>query len=142
MRTSCRNNAFFLARPILFLTAIILFCAASAALAHSVSLWAYVEKGRVYVEAFFSDGAKVQDGPICVVDAKGKKLLEGKTDKEGKFDFIPPVKEEMTILLRLGGGHGAEFKLKAKDFKETNMPDKGKPSIKPDDTGSKDKSDG
>ena len=121
-------------RLIWFFAAAVILGVASTAIAHAVSLWAYVEKGHVYVEAFFSDGTKVQNGPIVVVDAKGKKLLEGKTDKEGKFDFVSPVKEDITILLRLGGGHRAEFKLKAKDFEEANTPEKKKPSKKPDDT--------
>ena len=137
MHNSSRNNDSFCVGPMLLLATFVLLGAASAAQAHSVSLWANVEKGHVYVEAYFSDGAKVQDGTIFVIDAKGEKLLEGKTDKEGKFDFIPAVKEEMTILLRLGGGHEAKFKLEVKDFAEEEKKEK-EPAKSPESSGEKD----
>ncbi len=88
----------------------------SEALAHSPVLWCYVENGRVYVEAFFMGGAKIQNGKIYVVDKDGNKLLEGKTNKEGLFNFKPPIKDDMTIILRVDAGHNAEFKLTKQDF--------------------------
>jgi len=109
-----------------------LLIAASFALAHAVSLWAYVEDGRVYVEAFFSDGTKVNNGPIHVLSADEQVLLEGKTDKEGKFEFDPPAKQDMIILLRLDGGHHAEFKLKKADFDPPESKEKDKPAEKPE----------
>jgi hypothetical protein len=55
----------------------------SILMAHSMVLWAYMEKGHVYVEAYSSSGAKIMKGNIIVLDAGGKKLLEGKlTSKE------------------------------------------------------------
>ena len=44
---------------IIFVSLLLGLFASSAALAHSATLWAYVEGGHVFVEAFFSDGAKV-----------------------------------------------------------------------------------
>ena len=111
-------------KRILLSAALFILIAVAVALAHAVSLWAYVENGRVYVEAFFSDGTKVKNGSIYVLDAKEKKLLEGKTDDQGKFDFEPPVKDDMIILLKLGEGHNAEFKIKAEDFKKKDDSDK------------------
>jgi nickel transport protein len=88
------------------------------AFAHSVILWAYVEKGKVYVEAFTQDGSKIKSAKLVVVGKSGKILLEGKTDAEGKFNFDPPVKDEMTIVMILDDAHKKEFKLKPDDFKE------------------------
>lgn len=90
--------------------------AASAAYAHATVLWCYVENNRVYVEAFFMGGQKLQNGKIFVVDKNGEKLLEGTTDKEGLFDFEPPIQDEMTIVLKVDSGHGTDFKLTKQDF--------------------------
>jgi len=81
------------------------------AAAHGVSLWAYCEDGKVYVEAFFSNGNKVQGGQLIVLDSKGDQLLTGTTDDQGKFDFEPPVIDDLKIILIAGEGHGAEFEL-------------------------------
>ena len=114
----------------------VLFTSA-VAFAHAAVLWAYVEKNHVYVEAFFMGGAKLKNGRIVVADANGKKLLEGKTDEEGKFDFAPPIVDDMTILLLIDKAHGSEFKIKKQDFEAsdnatpepaaspTSCPDKG-----------------
>ena len=96
--------------------AFMLLASSTVAFAHGAVLWAYVENDHVYVEAFFMGGKKVKEGRIVVVDATGKKLLEGKTDGEGKFDFAPPVHGDMTILLLLDQAHGSEFKIKKQDF--------------------------
>jgi nickel transport protein len=87
-----------------------------SAFAHSPVLWCYVEDGRVHVEAFFMGGAKIQNGKIYVVDKDGNKLLEGKTNEKGLFDFVSPVKDDITILLRIDSGHSADFTIKKQDF--------------------------
>jgi hypothetical protein len=93
-----------------------LLFAASIAHAHATVLWCYVENNTVFVEAFFMGGNKVQNGEIFVVDKDGKKLLEGVTDKEGLFNFTPPIQDDMTIVLRIDTGHGADFTLTKQDF--------------------------
>jgi hypothetical protein len=97
---------------------LILLAFAALAFAHAAVLWAYVENNHVYVEAFFMGGDAVKNGKVVVVDAEGKKLLEGNTDEEGKFDFAPPVMDTMTILLRLDKAHGSEFTIKKEDFQD------------------------
>jgi len=98
---------------------LMILASAALAFAHAAVLWAYVEKNHVYVEAFFMGGNKVKNGRIVVVDTKGNKLLEGKTDEEGNFDFAPPIEDDMTILLRLDKAHGSEFKIKKEDFQQS-----------------------
>lgn len=91
---------------------------AALAFAHAALLWAYVENNHVYVEAFFMGGNKIKNTRIVVVDDKGKKLIEGKTDEEGKFDFAPPIIDDMTILLLIDKAHRSEFKIKKEDFQQ------------------------
>jgi hypothetical protein len=86
--------------------------------AHAVILWAYVEQGKVYVEAFTQNGTKIKNAKLVVVDASGNSLLEGVTNAEGKFTFDPPVKDEMTIVMVIDDAHKTEFKLEAADFTE------------------------
>lgn len=103
-------------RTILYASTLILCFLACAAYAHSVILWAYVENGEVYVEAFTPKGTKIKNAPLVVIDKTGKTLLEGKTDAEGKFQFVPPVKDEMTIVMVIDDAHKTDFKLMPEDF--------------------------
>ena len=105
----------------------VLFCA-TLAYAHVVALWPEVIDGKVHVEAFLGNGAKIKNHTLVVIDKNGKKLLEGKTDEHGEFEFEPPVKDEMTILLDLDHGHGTEFTIEAKDFLPSAKPTEKKPT--------------
>ena len=105
-----RQAALLVAATLLFLSL------AASAFAHATTLWCYVENNRVYVEGFFMGGRKVQSGHVVVVNNKGEKILEGTTDKEGKFDFEPPYQGDMTILLKVDQAHDADFELTEQDF--------------------------
>ena len=116
---SVQKRSFYIAQRLIAFGAVFaLLAMAAAAYAHAAVLWAYAEKDRVYVEAFFVGGAKVQHQRVVVVDAKGEKLLEGKTDNEGKFEFDPPTKDTIKIILLIDKAHSAEFELTKQDFKE------------------------
>jgi len=91
----------------------------SVALAHKVNVWAYVEGDTVFTESYFPDGRKCQNCTITVYDAKGNKLLEGKTDTEGSFSFKAPVKTDLLMVLDAGMGHRAEYKLAASELPQT-----------------------
>ena len=87
------------------------------AMAHKVNIFAYVEKGVVFTESYFPDGKKVEEGIVEVLDGSGKKLLEGKTDKEGLFSFpLPAKKEDLTIVLNASMGHKNSFVLKKSEM--------------------------
>lgn len=88
----------------------------SQAWAHKVSLFAYVEGNTVYTESYFPDGRKVEGGTVEVLDASGKKILEGKTDSQGLFNFPLPKKEDLTILLDATMGHKNSFVLKKSEM--------------------------
>lgn len=95
--------------PVFFL-AISLF--AGNALAHRVSLFAYVEGGKIYTESYFPDGKPVAGGKLSVYDSQGNLLLEGTTDKEGMFNFTVPKADDLTIVIDASMGHKNHYKLK------------------------------
>ncbi len=99
----------------------LLLAVSGTALAHDVAVWAEVVKGRVHVEAYFSDGSPVGDVPVEVSNAKGKVLLTGHTNAKGVFDFPPPARTALTISVSVGAGHTATAHVKAEDLKD---PDK------------------
>ena len=77
----------------------ILILSTSSSFAHKVNIFAYVEKGTVYTESYFPDGKKVTDGLIEVYDSKDNKLLEGRTSKDGLFNFKIPANDNLKIVL-------------------------------------------
>lgn len=108
----------------LMVTGFMVLFTAAIVYAHAAVLWCYVENNKVHVEAFFMGGKKVQNGQIFVVDATGKKLLEGKTDKNGLFQFDPPIKDDMKIILQLDTGHGSDFEITKQDFLDAEKSEK------------------
>ncbi|GAI20495.1 unnamed protein product [marine sediment metagenome] len=70
-----------------FLT-LLLLMPASVVFAHKVNVFAYAEGDTVYTESYFSDGTKVKGGIVEVYDSQGTKLLAGKTDENGEFNFF------------------------------------------------------
>ncbi|MDP8225880.1 MAG: hypothetical protein P9L99_21140 [Candidatus Lernaella stagnicola] len=99
---------------------------AAPVFAHSISVWASVENGKVVVDAYGSGGAKLKNIKVYVLDAKGEMLLQGKTDDQGRFVFDPPAKDDMTIIVKSGASgeheHTAEAKIKKSDFDEAKTP--------------------
>lgn len=88
-------------------------------LAHNVTVFAWVEGDRVYVETKFSGGRKAKNAPIEVYDSQGNLLLTGRTDAEGAFAFSAPQKSDLTIVLLAGMGHRAEWTVRADEFENT-----------------------
>lgn len=89
---------------------IFLFCIINKAYAHKVNIYAYAEDGVIYSESYFVDGSKCKNSILEVFDEKNKtKLLEGKTDDEGKFSFKIPKTTSIKLVLHASMGHQAEF---------------------------------
>ena len=101
-----------------FLALTLLLAVSGTALAHDVAVWVEFAKGRVHVEAYFSDGSPVGDVPVEVSGADGKVLLSGHTNAKGVFDFAPPAKVDLTITVSAGAGHTATAHMKADDLKD------------------------
>ena len=80
--------------------------------AHKVNIYAYAEDGLVQSESYFVDGTKCKHSVLEVFDGRdGTKLLEGKTDEEGKFSFKIPKATSLKLVLHASMGHQAEFTL-------------------------------
>ena len=90
----------------------LLCCLPSAALAHKVSIFAYIEGDTVYSESYFSNGDPIAGGVVTVRDAQGKELLHGTTDANGHYNFPLPAKTDLYLTLDASLGHKASFTLK------------------------------
>lgn len=95
-------------RP-LGLAALLVLLAAGSAMAHKVSVFAWVEGDTVFTQSKFSGGRMVKNGRILVTDPQGTPLLEGRTDDAGHFAFKIPSKTALKIQLEAGMGHGASW---------------------------------
>jgi len=98
---------------VMFISALMVLIPMSNADAHKVMLYAYVEGEKVFAEGYFGDGKKIVNSNIEVFDSSGKKLLEGKTDREGQFVFTVPKKDDLLLVLNASMGHRATFKIPA-----------------------------
>lgn len=91
----------------------------SLANAHKVSVYAYAEDGMVHSESYFVDGTKCKNSILEVFDEKdGTKLIEGKTDKEGKFSFKIPKVTSLKLVLHASMGHQADFTIGEDEVRE------------------------
>lgn len=89
----------------------------SAAWAHKVNIFAYVDEGTVYTESYFPDGRPVINGIIEVRTEKGTVVLEGKTDDLGLFSFaLTKNKRPLTITIKASMGHTSSFILEQSDI--------------------------
>ena len=101
---------------ILAVIALLIFFPFRLANAHKVILFAYVAGDTIHTESYFSGGRKAQNSLIEVFNNNGKKLLKGRTDKNGQFSFPVPEKADITIVLNASMGHRAEFKIPAAEI--------------------------
>ena len=86
------------------------------ALAHRVTVFAWVEGDTVLGEGKFSGGRKAQNSEIIVYDLNGKELLRTRTNKKGEFSFLIPAKTAMRLELIAGMGHKAEWTIPLEDI--------------------------
>jgi len=102
--------------PISLVTALLLLIFYSQALAHNVTVFAWVEGDTVNVESKFSGGRRPVAAPVEVYDARGNLLLKGVTDEKGEFSFKVPKKTEMKVVLLAGMGHRGEWTIPLSDL--------------------------
>ena len=94
-----------------------LLCAAAGPVhAHGVVVWAEVDGAEVLVEAYYTGGTRLGDAKVEVLDGRGRVLLRGQTDAEGRFTFRPPRAEDLVIRVRGRGDHAGRFELKAEEI--------------------------
>jgi len=100
----------------------LLVLAPALARAHKVTVFAWVEGDTVHTESQFSGGRAAKGARIEVYNAAGEKLLEGRTDDEGKFDFQAPRPEDLRIVLIGGTGHRNEWRVSKAEFTDAGAP--------------------
>lgn len=88
------------------------------ALAHKVTIFAWVEGDRVFTESKFSGGRKATRAKVAVFDRAGTQLLEGKTDEKGAFSFRIPKLTDLRIVLNAGTGHRAEWTITESEIRQ------------------------
>jgi nickel transport protein len=93
----------------------------NAAMAHGVSIFAWLEGDSVHTESKFSGGRLAKGAAVEVFDRAGEKLLEGKTDDHGAFSFRLPKKEELRIVLIAGMGHRNEWTITQQDLEGVTL---------------------
>jgi len=97
---------------IVFALFFLCYCPPSA-MAHKVTIFAYVEGDTLYSESYFANGAPVVAAPVTVTDAQGKELAQGKTDATGHCNFsLPAPKGDLYLTLDASMGHKASFVVK------------------------------
>lgn len=89
------------------------------AMAHRVTVFAWVDGHTVFVESKFSGGKKVKDGTIVVTDSSGVELITGKTNDLGEYSFKIPRRTELRITLKAGMGHQAEWTIPLEEIEST-----------------------
>jgi len=100
----------------LIAASLIIFISSVPASAHKVILFACVKGDTVFTESYFSDGKRCQNSTIEVFDRNEKKLLTGKTNKNGEFSFKVPNKTGLRLVLKAAMGHRAEFSIPANEL--------------------------
>jgi nickel transport protein len=111
---------------IIFLIALILIGSYGPALAHKVMIFAWVEGDTVFTESKFSGGKKAVHAPVVIYGKDDKKLIEGKTDNNGKFSFKIPKMTDLRIVLNAAMGHKAEWTISESEIQEANPAVKNK----------------
>ncbi len=106
-----------------FCVGAILLLLATAAHAHRVNVFAWVEDGMVRIEGTLGGGKKAKNSELKVLNAAtGEVLLTGQTDQEGLFSFPVPVEmgeAGLRVVLEAGPGHRAEWLLGAEEMRTT-----------------------
>ena len=99
--------------------------------AHRVTLFAWVEGTTVHTQSRFAGGRAVKNGDITVFDAKGNRLLSGKTDDKGAFTFEMAAPSGARITLDAGMGHGNEWVITNADQVNRPVRNDHAPDIQP-----------
>ena len=103
------------------------------ALAHKVTIFAWVEGDTVHTQSKFSGGRRAQNSTVVVYDMDGNQLLEGKTDENGEFSFKIPKKTGLKVVLKASMGHMAEWTIPAEEITEAaDVSASGEPEVSTD----------
>lgn len=105
--------------PIRFLlfTLVISVLLYNPAMAHKVTVFAWVEGDTVHTECKFSGGRKVKSGKIEVYDHNNQKVVHGTTDDKGYFAFpVPQAAKQLKVVLIAGTGHSNSWQITGEEL--------------------------
>lgn len=81
----------------------------TAAFAHQLNVFAFVEDGTVVVESRFSNGNLPQVGEVSVLDASGEALMLLPLAEDGTVRFpLDPAYADTGLLIEVRTGEGHE----------------------------------
>lgn len=108
----------FIERWIVLVCLLLLVGWATSVDAHGVSVFAYVEDGRIYSESYFQDGQAVAGATVEILDSRSQKVAEGITDQQGRCVLPIPKIDDLTVVINAQLGHRSTFLLKQQDLGE------------------------
>jgi nickel transport protein len=88
----------------------------SQALAHKLSVFAYAEGNKVFVEGYFADGKKAQNSKVQAFNSAGKVVAEGTTNDKGQYFFDVSKADDLKIVINAGMGHRGVYNLPATEL--------------------------
>jgi nickel transport protein len=109
------------AGPSVFFMVVTLLLICNPALAHNVTVFAWVEGDTVRLESKFSGGRRPVAATVEVYDPQGNLLLKGVTDDNGEFSFKVPKKTAMKVVLLAGMGHKGEWTIPLSDLEDLEI---------------------
>lgn len=108
-----------------------------AALAHKVSVFAYVDGPNLVIDAFYSKSNKVNGGKITVKSAAtGEVYQQATTDENGALTLPVPAKAiaakaDLRVLLVAGEGHQNDVLVHASEYAGLTAPAAAAPAAAP-----------
>jgi len=112
-----RMHPRFLALILLLLVLSIWLCSPALAMAHKVTVFAWVEGDSIHTQSKFSGGKFVNGGRIEVQDSQGNILQQGSTDAQGLYSFpAPREKQDVKIIVIAGSGHTNHWSVRAEEL--------------------------
>lgn len=92
----------------------------AAALAHKIKVFASAEGAVISGYAYVTGGTRVKDAAVRIIAADDRVLEETSIDAAGNFRFEAKEPIDHRIIVDAGGGHVAEFTLKASELTGMN----------------------
>lgn len=87
----------------------LLLCALPV-LAHDMTLFAYVEKGKVHVEGFDCDDKPLAAAAVQLFDSRDKLLATATTGSDGRAVLPVPVVDDLQVRVS-AGEHSSTYRL-------------------------------
>ncbi|MCA9412878.1 MAG: hypothetical protein KC931_17005 [Candidatus Omnitrophica bacterium] len=87
--------------------------------AHRMNIFTYTEGNEIHVESYFNRGSNCMGCLVEVTDSAGQVVASGTTTEEGKWSFVPPKEEGLTVSVTASEGHRAEYTLTEADYPQS-----------------------